>query len=190
MATKLLSVVALCSALFAVAAAAAADSPSFVVEGRVFCDTCRAGFETTATEYLAGAKVRLECKHEESEELVHTVEGTTDATGTYHLKVADDHEDELCEVVLVESPHADCSEIKTGRDRARILLTHNSGLAPTSVSRTPSDSSRRSPPLLRRPPGPVPARRRRMSLLRRRRRRLPGTTTIFPLLTPSSYCCC
>ncbi|CAA7391994.1 unnamed protein product [Spirodela intermedia] len=117
MATKLLSVVALCSALFAVAAAAAADSPSFVVEGRVFCDTCRAGFETTATEYLAGAK------------LVHTVEGTTDATGTYHLKVADDHEDELCEVVLVESPHADCSEIKTGRDRARILLTHNSGLA-------------------------------------------------------------
>ncbi|CAA7391996.1 unnamed protein product [Spirodela intermedia] len=129
MATKLLSVVALCSALFAVAAAAAADSPSFVVEGRVFCDTCRAGFETTATEYLAGAKVRLECKHEESEELVHTVEGTTDATGTYHLKVADDHEDELCEVVLVESPHADCSEIKTGRDRARILLTHNSGLA-------------------------------------------------------------
>ncbi|CAA6656427.1 unnamed protein product [Spirodela intermedia] len=107
MATKLLSVVALCSALFAVAATAAADSPSFVVEGRVFCDTCRAGFETTATEYLAGAK------------LVHTVEGTTDATGTYHLKVADDHEDELCEVVLVESP----------TDRARILLTHNSGLA-------------------------------------------------------------
>lgn len=26
----------------------------FVVQGRVFCDTCRAGFETPATTYLAG----------------------------------------------------------------------------------------------------------------------------------------
>lgn len=28
--------------------------PDFVVEGRVYCDTCRAGFETNVTEYIAG----------------------------------------------------------------------------------------------------------------------------------------
>ena len=28
----------------------------FVVQGRVFCDTCRAGFETPATTYIEGNK--------------------------------------------------------------------------------------------------------------------------------------
>jgi hypothetical protein len=26
----------------------------FTVEGRVYCDTCRAGFETNVTEYMSG----------------------------------------------------------------------------------------------------------------------------------------
>ena len=129
MASKTWSTVALFALACAISSLGAANAQSFLVEGRVYCDTCRAGFETTATEYLAGAKVRLECAHQESGELVHTVEGATDATGTYHLSVADDHADENCEVVLVQSPETECSEIKAGRDRARILLAHNSGLA-------------------------------------------------------------
>lgn len=32
----------------------AAGDTGFVVEGRVFCDTCRAGFETPKTTYIAG----------------------------------------------------------------------------------------------------------------------------------------
>jgi hypothetical protein len=41
-------------AFFAIATAVAAERPSFTVEGRVYCDTCRAGFETSVTTYLAG----------------------------------------------------------------------------------------------------------------------------------------
>lgn len=31
----------------------------FIVEGRVYCDTCRAGFETSATTYLPGKPISL-----------------------------------------------------------------------------------------------------------------------------------
>lgn len=31
----------------------------FSVEGRVYCDTCRAGFETSATTYIPGTLSRL-----------------------------------------------------------------------------------------------------------------------------------
>ncbi|XP_078448490.1 pollen-specific protein C13-like [Wolffia australiana] len=129
MAAKYWTVMGLLAAVCAAVWLPAAEAQSFVVEGRVYCDTCRAGFETTATTYLTGARVRLECKHQDSQELVHTVEGETDETGTYHLSVADDHEDEICEVVLVKSPASECAEIKEGRERAPILLAHNSGLA-------------------------------------------------------------
>jgi len=29
----------------------------FTIEGRIYCDTCRAGFETSATEYMEGIEV-------------------------------------------------------------------------------------------------------------------------------------
>jgi hypothetical protein len=38
--------------LFYVVAGTAA--PDYLVQGRVYCDTCRAGFETNATEYMKG----------------------------------------------------------------------------------------------------------------------------------------
>lgn len=41
-------------AFFGIATAVAAERPSFIVQGRVYCDTCRAGFETSVTTYLAG----------------------------------------------------------------------------------------------------------------------------------------
>nr|CAD1836681.1 unnamed protein product [Ananas comosus var. bracteatus] len=107
----------------------AAPVPDFVVEGHVYCDTCRAGFETSATEYIEGAKVRLECKHFATGAVEHAVEGVTDKTGTYKIALTDNHEEEICEVVLVDSPLAGCSEVTAGRERARVLLAQDSGIA-------------------------------------------------------------
>ncbi|KAK1317641.1 Pollen-specific protein C13 [Acorus calamus] len=103
--------------------------PTFIIQGRVYCDTCRAGFETPATLYVQGAKVRVECRNFETGVVSYRGTGTTDEKGTYELKVEDDREDEICEVALVSSPLKECSEVKEGRDRARILLTHNSGMS-------------------------------------------------------------
>uniref|UniRef100_A0A804MGZ1 Pollen-specific protein C13 n=1 Tax=Zea mays TaxID=4577 RepID=A0A804MGZ1_MAIZE len=97
------------SVLFCAAAGTAVDNdlPDYVIQGRVYCDTCRAGFVTNVTEYIAGAKVRLECKH----------------FGTGKL------ERSICEVVLVESPRKDCDQVQADRDRAGVLLTRNVGIS-------------------------------------------------------------
>ncbi|KAE8652934.1 protein DOWNSTREAM OF FLC [Cucumis sativus] len=101
----------------------------FVVRGKVFCDTCLAGFETSATTYIPGAKVRIECKDRNSMELQYTHEATTDSTGSYTLLVNEDHGDELCDAVLVSSPQEKCSSVSEGRDRARVILTRYNGIA-------------------------------------------------------------
>ncbi|XP_074558203.1 pollen-specific protein C13-like [Curcuma longa] len=118
---------ALCFAL--AGAAIAAPISKFTIEGRVYCDTCRAGFVTSASQYIQGAKVKLECRHYETDAVNQYAEGVTDATGTYHLEVEDQHEEEICEVVLLSSPlKGDCDEISKGRDRARVLIAGRSGL--------------------------------------------------------------
>ncbi|CAA6653820.1 unnamed protein product [Spirodela intermedia] len=105
---KLLSVVALCSVIFAAAAAAAPDLPSFVIEGRVLQIGMHASVIRRGRPHGGGDDGR-------------------------HRHVPPDRRRRPRgrgrEVVLVESPRADCSVIKPGRDRARVLLTHNSGLA-------------------------------------------------------------
>lgn len=40
--------------LFAVATVVATKAPDYLIQGRVYCDTCRAGFETNVTEYMKG----------------------------------------------------------------------------------------------------------------------------------------
>ncbi|KAJ3669096.1 hypothetical protein LUZ60_011046 [Juncus effusus] len=115
-------------AALCLASVALAKVPDFVVEGRVYCDTCRAGFETNVTEYIEGAKVRLECKHFVNGKIEHVVEGITDKTGTYKVAMKDNHEEEICEVALVESPLSSCSEIIPGRDRARVTLAEDTGI--------------------------------------------------------------
>ncbi|EEF48468.1 pollen-specific protein C13 [Ricinus communis] len=118
---------ALCVLPALVAAARPARNP-FEVEGRVYCDTCRAGFETSKTTYVAGAKVRVECKDRKTMELVYSKEGTTDSTGTYRIHVDEDHQDQLCDAMLVSSPQHDCMKPSSGRDRARVILTNNNGI--------------------------------------------------------------
>ncbi|KAK8961469.1 Pollen-specific protein C13 [Platanthera guangdongensis] len=110
-------------------AALVSSIDNFSVEGRVYCDTCRAGFETNVTEYISGATVKVECKHFTTGKVEHVNEGVTDSTGHYKISIADDHEQEICEVVLVDSSLANCKEVENGRDRAEVLLASESGIA-------------------------------------------------------------
>ncbi|KAI3506449.1 hypothetical protein L1887_28808 [Cichorium endivia] len=123
---KLLVIFALCL-LPALSAATLTGNP-FRLKGRVYCDTCRAGFETSATTYLAGAKVRVECRDRNSLNLRYTMEAVTDATGTYHLDVNSDHGDQKCECALLSSPDHECAEPNYGRHRATVILTANNGM--------------------------------------------------------------
>ncbi|MBL1828604.1 hypothetical protein ELE35_30125, partial [Klebsiella pneumoniae] len=75
---RLMLLVALC-VLPALVSAGRPVSQPFVLQGRVYCDTCRAGFETSATTYIAGAKVRVECKDRNSMQLLYSIEGITDS---------------------------------------------------------------------------------------------------------------
>lgn len=102
---------------------------SFVVRGRVWCDNCRAGFETPASTYIAGAKVRVDCKSKTTGANTCSFEGHTDRTGTYNILVIDEHEHELCESVLVSSPDKGCANVVAGRERAPVFLTSNNGVA-------------------------------------------------------------
>ncbi|XP_008245042.1 PREDICTED: protein DOWNSTREAM OF FLC-like [Prunus mume] len=100
----------------------------FHIQGRVYCDTCRCGFETTATTYIPGATVRIECKYRNTLQLAYSVEGETDTTGTYNILVEDDHEDQICESVLVSSPVNDCKSADPGRNRANVVVTRYNGV--------------------------------------------------------------
>lgn len=41
----------------------------------------------------------------------------------------DDHEDEICEAVLVESSLDNCKEMENGRNRAQVLLASDGGVS-------------------------------------------------------------
>ncbi|XP_074589579.1 major pollen allergen Lol p 11-like [Curcuma longa] len=104
-------------------------SHDIVIEGRVYCDTCRAGFETTATTYMEGAKVKLVCTNFTTGATTFTSEATTDGSGTYRLSVEHDHQEESCWIQLAKSSQNDCSEINDERNRAPVVITHNVGIA-------------------------------------------------------------
>ncbi|CAK9148139.1 unnamed protein product [Ilex paraguariensis] len=104
----------------------------FFVEGQVYCDPCRAQFMTRLSEFMPGAKVRLECRANEGGQLTYSIEGVTDKSGTYSLPVEGEHEEDICEILLVKSGKPECSESGPKgwqREAARITLTVNSGIA-------------------------------------------------------------
>ncbi|XP_022720406.1 olee1-like protein [Durio zibethinus] len=143
MATSLKAVFFLASALcfLYLLGIAHAEAPEhFFVEGKVYCDNCRVQFVTRISKYMAGAKVRLECKDREGGQLTYAVDGETDASGSYHLKVEGDHEEEVCEVALVESSDPECAEINKEnylRKGARIVLTKDTGISSDRRSANP-----------------------------------------------------
>ncbi|KAL6656540.1 hypothetical protein ACP70R_007366 [Stipagrostis hirtigluma subsp. patula] len=111
---------------------AAVRQDDFFVEGSVYCDTCRAGFVTNASTPIAGAKVRLECRHfmSNKDAVERSAEGVTDGAGRYRIELEDNRgSEEECAVVLVSSPVAGCTEKEPGRDRADVDLVEDAGLA-------------------------------------------------------------
>ncbi|KAL9245155.1 hypothetical protein vseg_018837 [Gypsophila vaccaria] len=100
----------------------------YCVSGRVYCDPCRAGFETSASTYLQGAKVKLECRDRYTQEVLYETEAVTDGTGTYKIYVDKDQKNNVCDTMLVSSPHRRCKLADPGRDRSRVVLTSNNGI--------------------------------------------------------------
>lgn len=80
---------------------------------------------------LIGARVRIECNYRDTLSLAYSVEGETDLTGTYSILVEDDHEDQICESVLVSSPISDCKSADPGRSRSTVVLTRFNGVVKT-----------------------------------------------------------
>lgn len=76
-----------------------------------------------------GAKVMVKCRNIKSDKTTYSCEGVTDHSGTYKIPISGDHENEICETVLVSSPQTGCTTVAPGRDRARLALTHNNGIA-------------------------------------------------------------
>ncbi|KAF7829915.1 protein DOWNSTREAM OF FLC-like [Senna tora] len=114
----------------AMVAAIRPQTNPFLVQGRVYCDTCRAGFETPATTYISGAEVIVECRDRvNTDKVVYTKKGKTDSTGTYRIAVKEDHADQICNAKLVSSPQIGCDKAAPGREEARVILTRNNGIA-------------------------------------------------------------
>ncbi|KAH1064842.1 hypothetical protein J1N35_029829 [Gossypium stocksii] len=100
-----------------------------VVQGQVYCDHCRAGFETPKTRNMAGAKVKVVCSNRKTGDVVYEKEGHTDSTGQYKIAVSEDHLDEICDAVLLKSSQPECAEMSPGRERARVVLTNFNGIS-------------------------------------------------------------
>lgn len=71
----------------------------------------------------------VKCRNIKSDKTTYSCEGVTDHSGTYKIPISGDHENEICETVLVSSPQTGCTTVAPGRDRARLALTHNNGIA-------------------------------------------------------------
>ncbi|GMI90593.1 hypothetical protein like AT4G08685 [Hibiscus trionum] len=120
--------VALCLVPSLVSATRMVKNP-LMVQGQVYCDRCRAGFETPKTTNMAGAKVKVVCSDRKTGEVVYEREGYTDSTGQYKIRVSEDHLDEICDAVLVKSSQPECAQMTPGRERARVILTNFNGIA-------------------------------------------------------------
>ncbi|CAL5405936.1 unnamed protein product [Camellia sinensis] len=123
---KAVALLALC--VLAFATIAQSHEEVFNIEGKVYCDTCRVMFPTRVTQYLEGAEVELRCRAIENGTVTYSVSGRSGAGGCYSLKVHGDHQDEICDVVVVSSPDPSCNEIVSEIDSTRLCLTHNSGI--------------------------------------------------------------
>jgi len=80
---------------------------------------------------ISGAKVKLECKGRENQTVTLTKEAVTDNAGNYQMEVMGDHEEEVCEIVLLQSPDPECGDVNNQeflRNAARISLTANDGI--------------------------------------------------------------
>ncbi|XP_062208769.1 pollen allergen Phl p 11-like [Phragmites australis] len=139
-------VVALLAAA-ALAGVASAEKGGFLVTGDVYCDPCRAGFWTNVSTNIPGATVEVECRPYGGGPETLKAEATTNAFGWYQLEIDQDHQEEICEVVLAKSSDPACSEIEKFRDRSRVPLTRNNGIKQQGVRKANSIAFFRKEPL-------------------------------------------
>ncbi|KAK8691345.1 hypothetical protein V6N13_074856 [Hibiscus sabdariffa] len=106
-----------------------ATSDKFIIEGKVYCDTCRVEFETKLSQPIKGAFVNLQCRNRtDGRSISYTQDVVTDETGAYKIKVEGDHEDEICEVSLVKSPRNDCNDPTEAWRKSRVVLSSKDGV--------------------------------------------------------------
>ncbi|KAB1998679.1 hypothetical protein ES319_D12G106300v1 [Gossypium barbadense] len=123
MATKLFLLLAICVLPVLVNA----NNKAFQIVGRVYCDACRAGFETSKCSYIHGARVEIKCFDRPTLKLKYSIGAETDETGTYNIVVEDDHEDQICHATLVSSPIPSCRIVDPRRNKATAILTRSNG---------------------------------------------------------------
>ncbi|XP_051140189.1 pollen allergen Che a 1-like [Andrographis paniculata] len=101
---------------------------AYRVTGVVYCDTCRCGYENEATEYMADATVKIECKNKDTGKVTFSKEGRTNSEGRFTIMVNEDRGDDYCDAALVKSSNPECRNPNPGRDKARVILTSNNGM--------------------------------------------------------------
>ncbi|XWS44896.1 hypothetical protein CRYUN_Cryun15aG0089100 [Craigia yunnanensis] len=99
----------------------------FRIIGKVYCDACRAGFETSKCSYMPGARVEIKCYDRITLRLKYSIGAVTDSAGTYSILVEDDHQDQLCYAKLVSSPIPSCRTLDPRRNKATVILTRGNG---------------------------------------------------------------
>lgn len=71
----------------------------------------------------------MECHNRTSGALTLSAEAVTDKSGEYTLAVEGDHEEEICELRVVESSDPECSTLLEGAvHNARVALTNKNGV--------------------------------------------------------------
>ncbi|KAL4280707.1 hypothetical protein GQ457_03G024470 [Hibiscus cannabinus] len=107
----------------------AAKPRKFIIEGRVYCDTCRVEFETKLSESISGAVVKLECRNRTNGSYTYRSQDMTDGNGNYKIEVEGDYGDSDCDVALVKSPRPDCNDPTQEWRKARVVLTALDGIS-------------------------------------------------------------
>lgn len=72
--------------------------------------------------------MKVECRERTTAKLTYSAQGVSDETGTYNIPVSNDHQNDICEALIMESPENECSQVIKGRERAQVVLTHNDGI--------------------------------------------------------------
>ncbi|KAK9057361.1 hypothetical protein SSX86_022196 [Deinandra increscens subsp. villosa] len=111
-----------------VSAPSTPDGESFVVQGKVYCDPCRIQFPTKISYPVPNTKVVLRCRERESGAETTKLEGRSDANGMYSITATGDHEEEICDVRITESPDSKCPEVMDDESIARVSLTDKNGV--------------------------------------------------------------
>ncbi|KAL7599114.1 anther-specific protein LAT52 [Lactuca sativa] len=117
--------------------AGSSSGEAFVVQGKVYCDPCRIQFPTKISYPIPNAKVVLVCRAREQSGESYNVEGTSDANGMYSITATGDHEEEICDVHVTESPDSKCPEVMDDERSARVSLTDKNGVRGNSRAANP-----------------------------------------------------